>query len=280
MTNSLINNLLKETGLTENEIKIYLTLSQYGPQTYNHTAELAKLNRTTCYAVAKRLIQHGLIKEDLGKPIVQLIAEPPSSLIDRLNKEQSALTKRIELTKRAAAEINNLVPEKNRTAPKLVYIEEAHITDFLYQRAEKWMNSTKQYDSTVWGFESDRFEVDYPDWINWYWTKPASQGITLNLFSDESTARRRAMQNGPGKADFQLIPDLDFTTDIWIYGDYIVLLSLEEHPHYLIELKEPLLAKNFREFFKALWRATEHTWERASKNNPIHAWQVDKTSLS
>ena len=263
----MIEHLLTEVGLTQNETKTYLALSKHGSLSYNQAAEIAGINRTTCYAVVKRLLEYGLVKEDVGKPPVQLIAEPQSTLLDYLGKEQAQLIKRMELAKRAASELDKLVPQKLRAEPRLRYIEEAHITDFLYLRAEKWMNSVKEYDNTVWGFESDKFESDYPDWIEWYWTKPASKGIKLHLFSDESTARRRAVETGPGNAEFQLIPDLDFTTDIWVYGDYIILLSLEERPHYLIELKEPLLAKNFREFFKALWKATEHTWEKASKNN-------------
>lgn len=263
----MIDHLLSEIGLTQNETKIYLALSKHGNLSYNQAAEIAGINRTTCYAVVKRLLEYGLVKEDLGKPVVQLIAEHPNALVEHLGKEQAQLIKKVELAKRAVNELDKLVPQKLRAEPRLRYIEEAHITDFLYLRAETWMNSLKTHDNTVWGFESDKFETDYPNWIEWYWTRPASKGIKLHLFSDESTARRKAVEKGPGKAEFQLIPDLDFTTDIWIYGDYIILLSLEEHPYYLIELKEPLLAKNFREFFKALWKATEHTWENISKSS-------------
>lgn len=266
MTNSLVETLLLEIGLTTNEIKIYLTLLKYGPITYNETSQYTSINRTTCYAVAKKLIQQGLAKEDLGQAVVKLVPEPPNALLDKLNKEQTALIKRIELAKRASYELAQFVPQAARPEPRLVYIEEQHITNYLYQRTSKWMQSAKQEDGFVWGFESAQFETDYAEWIQWYWQQPESKGIALRLFSDESTARKQAVSNAPGLADFQLIPDIDFTTDIWIYGVYTIFLSLEKQPRYLIELKEPLLSKNLREFFKALWRATKPHWETASKN--------------
>lgn len=266
MTNSLVETLLTEIGLTANETKIYLTLLKYGSLTYNEASNYTAINRTTCYAVAKRLLSQGLLKEDLGQSIVRLVPEQPSALLDKLYAEQTAVIKRIELAKRASYELAKTIPQTARPEPRLVYIEESNIENYLYQRAVKWIQSAKQENGFVWGFESAQFETDYPAWIKWYWQQPESKGIELRLFSDEGTTRKKAAAEAPGVAEFQLIPDINFTTDIWIYGQYTILLSLEERPHYLIELKEPLLSQNLRDFFQALWRATKPHWETASKN--------------
>ncbi len=266
MTNELLHSLLAEIGLSRNETVVYLTVLHHNPISYNKVAELTKLNRTTCYAVAKQLIKQELLVEDLGTPVTQLLAKPPEALIAQLEKEQASVVKKLELAKRAVYELDKIIPQKTQTEPRLTYIEEERILDFLYKRADKWMESAHQFGSTVWGFESAQFETGYKEWISWYWQQPRSENLTLKLFSDDAIVRKTAAATGPGTGEFLLIPDIDFTTDIWIYGNYLVLLSLETHPHYLIELKEPLLAQNLRQFLQALWKATEPQWDKTTKH--------------
>lgn len=256
--------LLLKLGFSSKEANVYITLLQRKRATYNKLAELAGINRTTCYGVVKKLIEQGLITENLGAPIVELLPKPASNLVSRLQKQQIELNKQIELAKRTAQELEQLAPYHLLSEPHVVYVEEKDINDYLYQRTELWNKSIKQYDAVIWGFESARFESDYQDYIKWFWERPDSKGVSVKLFSDEPDLRNSGV-NPVGTADFQFVPDINFTTNIWIYGDYTILLSLEEHPNYLLELKEPLLTKNLRQFFQALWKATASTWDAATR---------------
>jgi hypothetical protein len=184
--------------------------------------------------------------------------------LDALQKEQAILNKKAELTKRTVLELEKLVPGKRTNEPRLTYIEEQEILDFLFKRTEKWNTSIVKYDNTLWGFESANFESDYQDYIQWFWAEPSSQQIQVKLFSDNQALRDTGV-NPFDKVEFKYLPEIDFTTNIWIYGDYIILLSLEEHPYYLLEMKEPLFARNFREYFKAVWNAHNTMNALASK---------------
>lgn len=246
--------LLQKIGLTPKEAQVYTTLLKQGSLSYNQLSEATKINRTTCYGVIKSLIQKDLVTEDLGAAIVRIVPKQPASLLDTLQKEQTSLNKKVELTKRTVQELEKLVPSKRTTEPRLTYIEEQEILDFLFKRTEKWNASVLKYDGVVWGFESASFESDYQDYIKWFWTEPSSEPIRVKLFSDDRHLRNTGV-NPAGKAEFKYLPEINFTTNIWVYGDYIVLLSLEEHPYYLLEMKEPLFARNFREYFKAVWNA-------------------------
>ncbi len=248
------NELLQKVGFTNKEASIYTALLKQGSLSYNQLAETTKINRTTCYSVVKSLMANGLVTEDLGSPVVRIVPRQPTGLLDRLNQDQISLNKKIELTKRAVQELAKLIPGKRTTEPRLTYIEEQEILDFLFKRTEKWNTSVLKYDSTLWGFESAQFELDYKDYIKWFWNEPSSQTLQVKLFSDDASLRNSGV-NPKDKVDFRYLPEIDFTTNIWVYGDYIILLSLEEHPYYLLEMKEPLFARNFREYFKAIWKA-------------------------
>ncbi len=256
----MIEYFLKEAGLTDNEAKVYLALLKKQRLTYSQLSEITNINRTTCYAVVKQLIQQGIVKADLGQPIVQLIAQPPQSIVDKLGQEQARIIKKTELAKRAVLEMEKIVPRPNFIEPKITYIEERDIERHLYKKTDIWNKSTAPHDNTVWGFQDSLFEKQYRDYILWHWKRTSAEKIKVKLFSDD-----------PKYSDvFSILPKerilrywpkiIDLTASIWIWGDYIIILSIQEKPSYLLEIKEPLLAGNLRKFFQIMWQTTENIW--------------------
>lgn len=259
MTNELIQQLLLEAGLDKNEIAIYTTLLQYGSLTYSHLTRLSKVRRTTCYAVAARLKLHGLINEDITSPVTLLIALSPHNLLGPLGKQQAQLYKRTEITKRAIAELDKTYGLEQYSEPKLSYVTEDKIEEFLYKRTETWDKSAHKHGSILWGFEASAFEQQYKKYIDWYWQQPLANTMRIKFFGDNPHGRD-PNANPPGKSEFKYFPGVvNFSSNIWIYGDYVIILSLEKRPHYIIEMQEPLLAENFRSFFKAIWVTSNPT---------------------
>lgn len=257
LTNDLTTKLLLEAGLDNNEIAIYLTLLERGELSYTQLARISKVKRTTCYAVIARLKQYNLVVENFGSPIVLVRAEPPSHLVSFLDKEQAQIFKRIELAKRAAQEISKNITPQQFTEPKLTYIPEDKIEDFLYKRTDEWDSSAHKHDSIIWGFEASAFEKQFGNYIAWYWERPAAQHMRIKFFGDDPHGRSPGT-NPDGKSEFKYLGGtMNFQTNIWVYGDYILILSLQKTPHYIIEVHEPLLATNLRQFFQGLWNTIE-----------------------
>ena len=46
----------------------------------------------------------------------------------------------------------------------------------------------------------------------------------------------------------------EFTTTQVVIGDYILMIMTREHPNYLIEIHDRVMANNLREIFKAIWK--------------------------
>lgn len=257
MTNQLLEHLLRDIGLTTNETRVYLALTVHGSLTYNKTAELSGINRTTCYAVTKRLIEYGLVTEDLGSSVVHLIAKPINALEDKLAKEQASVIKRLELVKRAGTEFQKITSTNNYIEPKIRHVEEADIKEHLYKRADVWDRSMNQYDKTMWGFQDSLFENRFQNFIVWYWTRPLSENMKLKMFSDDPTYSKDFINPSPSRILRYWPNVISFSASTWVYGDYVVLLSIQERPNYLLEIYEPLLASNMRQFFKVMWETTE-----------------------
>lgn len=256
----MIEYFLKEAGLTDNETKIYLALLKKQRLTYSQLSEITNINRSTCYAVVKQLIKQGIIKADLGQPIVQLIAQPPQSIVEKLGQEQAQIIKKTELAKRAALEMEKIIPHPNFIEPKITYVEEDEIREYLYKKTAAWDQTMAGSNYTLWGFQDSLFEKYYQDYILWYWDRPGSEKIRVNLFSDDpkysgdfsNPSKERVLRYWP--------KIIDFTASIWVWGDYVIILSIQERPHYLLDIKEPLLASNLRKFFQIMWQTTEGIW--------------------
>ena len=75
-----LNQSLKDIGLNDKEVKVYVTLLKSGRLRPSALSKLTGINRATIYHTAKDLVNRGLIAEDLGGATIYLTALPPENL--------------------------------------------------------------------------------------------------------------------------------------------------------------------------------------------------------
>ena len=51
----------------------------------------------------------------------------------------------------------------------------------------------------------------------------------------------------------QFLTDVDFTSTVWVAGDYLAMVVTKQHPYYLVEIQDKTLAHNMREVLQTLW---------------------------
>ena len=54
--------------------------------------------------------------------------------------------------------------------------------------------------------------------------------------------------------DIRFSHDVDFTSSVWVGGEYLVMIVTKQHPFYLLEIHDATLSHNMREVFKKMWR--------------------------
>ncbi len=84
-------NLLKEYGLSDKEIAVYLALIKFGPSSVRTLAQESKVNRGTTYDILKNLINQGLINYYNKQSHQYFAAEPPEKLVSALEQKQRDL---------------------------------------------------------------------------------------------------------------------------------------------------------------------------------------------
>jgi len=244
---------LEQLGFSKKESEIYLLLLQHGQLSPAEIAQLSRISRPTVYSVAKTLVQKGIVIEDLGGPTRSFIAKPPEDLIILANREEKELTRKKDLIKKAANELQSFALSAKYNVPKIVFIGEDEIETYLYKQTPAWNASMLERDPIYCGFQDHTLVETFETWIHWYWKQPPSSIVVqllTNVSEIETRMKRREYERRKMKFWDQAAR---FTTTTWVMGDYVTLINTRVHPFSLIEIHDQAFAENFRQIFKGIW---------------------------
>ncbi len=254
----MIEATLKQLGFSEKEIEVYLAVLKRGKVLPAEVAKLTELNRSTVYSVASELKKRGVITEDLAGPTRYLVALPPEDLMQLASQEERELRKKKVLIHDAIGELQNFVSHSVYTPPKITFITQEELRDYLYKRTDEWNRSVMASDKTWWGFQDHTYVAAYQDWIDWYWTQKNPPGMHLTLLSNKSETEREMKKKKYMDREIRFWKDAgEFTSTLWICGDYVVMICTRQEPHYLVEIYDVALAHNMREVFKGIAKSLE-----------------------
>lgn len=83
--------ILKNFGLSEKEIAVYLSLIELGPSSVREISVKSKVNRGTSYDILKALISIGVVSYYNKESKQYFIAEPPEKLLSAIDQKKEDL---------------------------------------------------------------------------------------------------------------------------------------------------------------------------------------------
>jgi len=154
---SEIGSKLKDYGLSERQIKVYLLLVANGPMKLSELAYKTGLYRMQVYITLKQLIQLGIVEATLSRPITYLAVPPKKALnllledlstrLERAKENQAfILEKLISLTKLAPSNTNS--PKFRIIQGRKQYIKAAKQC---YRRAQFEINNINTSNAIIRG---------------------------------------------------------------------------------------------------------------------------------
>lgn len=250
----MLETILKQVGLTDKEIHVYTTLVEQRRLTPAKIAKATGLNRSSVYSIAKGLMRKDLVREDYAKKQIYLSALPPENLNNLIKKEERELKEKKELIGNAISELQAININTTLSIPKISFIYEEDLLDYLYEQSPVWDESCLKYDGVWWGFQDHTFVENYKVWIDWFWATFAPKEILLKMFSNDSSTEKNMKSKGYARRMVRPWKGgTDLTSTTWINGDYIVMITTRQRPHYLVQIHDKTLAHNMREMFKNIW---------------------------
>jgi len=250
----MLNQYLKQLGFSDKEIDVYLFVLEKGKVCVTDAARSTKINRTTIYSVAKELIKKGLIQEDLGGSNRYYTASPVENLKSLYKNEESNIKQKLSIIDTVISELANLPKSKQYSVPKIRFIDEDQMNTFLFKQLPIWITSAKNGDCNWWGFQDSSMIKAYKEWFDYHWhIFPKNYGTRL-FTNKKSEEKEFAKQIKDERRQVKYWgKTIDFTATHAVLGDYVLFIVTNQHPYYMVETHDAVMAKNLREMFKGIW---------------------------
>jgi sugar-specific transcriptional regulator TrmB len=251
-----MNKILEALGFSSKESKVYLTLLKIGKATPAELSRITKIGRPTVYNLLKSLVSKGVITEDKADAMLHVVALPPEGLRASIEQSKVELAKREEIVDEAIEQLALMRSEETYPVPRLRFVEEKELSDYLFQSATKWKESMVTKDNIWYGFQDHSFVENYQDWIDWTVKRFKGTRYEVRLFSNASRIEEK-MEGRIPERNIKFLKDSRFTATTWVIGDYLVMISTSKAPFYLVEIYDALMAENMREVFKNMWEVNK-----------------------
>ena len=240
---------LKELGLTEGEIRVYISLVELGSTTVGAIIDKAQISSSKVYIILEKLIQKGLSTYIIKNKTKYFQATSPISLLNYANKRE----KQIQETKKS---LNQVIEKIEKIKNRGVKSEEAKIY--------------KGYE----GIKTALFEAikSIPDGGGYYFFStgygqdPYLQTLFMKIAFE--LKRRKIILKGLGSKEEKKLyekhynklgykmryVDYFWPSDTSIIGDYLIIFVWDKKEPVIYSIQSPTLVKSYLNFFNLHWK--------------------------
>jgi HTH-type transcriptional regulator, sugar sensing transcriptional regulator len=238
--------ILREVGLTDNEISVYKALLQLGSTTAGPLTKKAGIHRSRVYEALNRLIDKGLVSHKTKANRKYFQAQNPETLLNLLDERKQKLKKVIP----DLLALQQEIPEKQEANVFEGYKGLKSVFDNAINRLKKGeeilvfgARSGQDISSETWNvffsnFNKRRIEkgIKYKIIFN---TDLKSSKVVKEFSKSKLTEVRFISQKTPA--------------GINVHGDNVAIIVWKKKPFaFLITSKES--SESFREYFRVLWK--------------------------
>lgn len=264
MTNEIEHNLniqktLKDFGIEDNSIEIYLKLLENKRMTLSKLSRETGIAKTTTFENTNKLLERGLISKVIEGNRIYLRAESPSKLKDLLFEEKRLLEdklEKIELLERQMPQIQKTIDNIVANIP-----EETIALARTFQgkhgfRAVCNQSLDKAKDEILFisnhNYWRKVFTEEY-DSSNYVPTR-IEKGIKMKSLVIKNEQGRRLQNNDKGLLrETRFLPsDINLNTTFIVYSGEVSLM-VSTKPYIAINIQSDVIYKAFKSIFLHLW---------------------------
>ena len=230
--------LLRDIGLTDIEIEIYLDLIKEGSSLAGEIAKKTGLHRRTVYDAVERLIEKGLVSYIKTNNRKYFEAVDPSRLLEILKEKEE--------------NVRSIIPE----LIGLRSISEKKETQFF--RGKQALKSVfddqlKEKEILIFG---DAVNVN--DILKYYFPRfdkeRVKKNIKVRMIFDKSARDNKELRKIPLASLKFIKKGSNNNMSVYIYGSNISIVVWSEDPHAIL-IKEKPISDGFRSYFEYIWNS-------------------------
>lgn len=238
--------ILKEIGLTDSEIKVYLALLELGSSKKAPIVKKAGITSSKIYEVIDKLIEKGLASYVVKDKVKYFNAAPPSRIKDYLKEKEAKLKEQEQEFEKMlpSLELTQKLTEKGTDAE--VYRGWKGMQTVYNDLLESLKSGEKYY---IFGASKGIDTQKIKSFYTRFNEKVIQKKLKANIIFNEN-----ARHNIPNVEKTGNIKYLGNTTpaEILIYGNKTAVVLLEKEP-LIILITGETIAKSFKAYFDLMW---------------------------
>ncbi len=243
--------ILKELGLTDGEIRVYLSLLELGKSTAGKIIEHSKVSPSKIYDVLNRLIGKGLASYIIEGNVKHFKSAQPKNILNYIERKANTLME----SKNKFKKIIPLLEAKQKSEIKNFNAEIFESVSGLITVFDMSLNELKK-GSTVYAFGYPAYASKLFDayWREYY-KKCDKKGILRRVIYDYD-AWFLKKRTGRKMSYYRYMPKGVITpTWAWIFNDKVanVIVTEEQKVCFLVQNKE--VANSYIQYFNLLWKS-------------------------
>ncbi|MFA4960110.1 MAG: helix-turn-helix domain-containing protein [Candidatus Pacearchaeota archaeon] len=233
---------LKELGLDENEIKIYLACLSEGGSNVLEISKKSGLIRTTVYGVLQSLLKKGLVAKINKDGIKFFSAASPIELLNILDQKKEKINiiiPELEKIRSSFNKIYSIESFEGKNGVKTITNDIISIPNQIVKvigAGKKWVEFSETFSMIYYRKKKEN--------------NVKTKTILSNLPEEKEFIKNKEVKN----SEFKFLKRIDVTkTATFIYHDKVAFVSYEENPRgFIIKDKEFNEIQNI--FFDNLWK--------------------------
>ncbi len=234
---------LKEYGLTDNEITVYITLLKLSESSAQLIAKYSKIPRTTCYHILESLMQKGLVSYVLKDKKQNFQAVEPQIIIKLLNEKKKVLES-------AMPELMGMISSIKEKPSIKVFEGNKGIKSVLQNILEE-KKIIYHYGDII------SLQNSLPYIFPQYIVERVSNKIPIKIICKKEEAHEDLLRNSKKQLrEFVFIPDnYNFKSSVFIYSNKVAIFNLQKEPYYAIVIENEDFYNTQKNMFDLLWNS-------------------------
>ena len=230
---------LAEIGLSDKEVKVYLSLLMLGQSSVNNVAKKSNLNRVTCYDILQSLLEKGFVSYVIKSGVKYFESVDPSKFLDNLKEKQGkiqSILPELQEIKASLSEKPNIETYEGINGLKSIFndiLKENKQTDFI--GAPKMLEALEFY---------------FPHFIK----QKRKQNIFSRVITQDCKSMREYKKKSPKKYLAMKFADKPVEVTKIIYSDKVAFLTFKEKNSIGILIDNKEISSQEKTLFEMLWK--------------------------
>ena len=233
---------LKEYGLSENEIKVYLALIKLGKASVQKIAKSSCLPRTTSYHLLESLEQKGLVGFVIKDSKRYFSVARPSKLVENLEEKKKI--------------IQEIIPELNSLSESIT--EKPGVTIFEGVRGVRAiLKDVLEERKTIYHYGDinsiqEVFAHVFPQYIS----ERVKRKIAIKVICKKKEAHKDLIKNAKKEfREFAFIPkSYHFDSSVFIYANKVAIFNIKHEPYFVVVINNKDFYNTQKNFFELMWK--------------------------